>query len=221
MKENKTPMKLSKLLALLSAYCLALVIFRVWMTHSLFYGFLVWNLILAYVPYIIGRILLHQKFKKPMLFLSICIWLLFLPNAPYIITDIFHLKQQKVMPEWFDLLVVVSFAFNGLLLFFLSVQDIYTIMLKQFSTTKTTIITSCIFFLTGFGVYLGRFLRFNSWDMLTDPKQLLFEIAARILQPVSHPRTWGFTLGFGMLLLLGFLIFKTINIREEKNKSMI
>ncbi len=215
MKYNKQT-ALFKLLAILSAYCMLLLAFRIWMTGTVFYGFLVWNLFLAYIPFAIGSIIIFKMPKKPVALLLLFIWLLFLPNAPYIITDIFHLKQQKLMPEWFDLLLVISFAINGLLLFFLSVRDVYTILLKHFSSTKTTIITLCIFFLTGFGVYLGRFLRFNSWDMLTNPKQLLFEIAEHIFQPVLHPRAWGFTLGFGTLLLVSFFIFKTINFKEER-----
>ena len=214
--EKKKQMKLLVLLAFLSAYCLSLLVFRIWITESIFYGFLAWNLILAYVPFVISGMLLVRSFKKPALLFWLLIWLLFLPNAPYIITDIFHLNKQTTMPIWFDLLVVISFAFNGILLFFISVSDINSLLMKHFSRIKTGIITMCIFFLTGFGVYLGRFLRFNSWDMVSNPKTILVEILERITQPTSHLRTWGFTLGFGTLLLLGFLFFKTINTTEEK-----
>ncbi len=204
------------LLVSLSSYCIALLALRIWITESIFYGFLIWNLILAYVPFMISKMILVKSFKKTMLLFWLLIWLLFLPNAPYIITDIFHLNKQTTMPIWFDLLLVISFAFNGIVLFFLSVSDINSILLQHFSRVKTGIITTCIFFLTGFGVYLGRFLRFNSWDMVSNPKTILIEIFERITQPTSHPRTWGFTLGFGTLFLLMFLIFNMISTREEK-----
>jgi uncharacterized membrane protein len=204
------------LLAVLSAYCITLLIFRVWITKSIFYGFLVWNLVLAYIPFVVGKMIIVKRLKKQILLLWFLTWLLFLPNAPYIITDIFHLRQQTSMPIWFDLLLVISFSFNGVLLFFISVSDIYSILLKNFSIIKTWIITTSIFFLTGFGVYLGRFLRFNSWDILSNPNILITGILERILQPTSHPRAWGFTLGFGTLFLLVFLIFKTVDTNEVK-----
>ncbi len=214
--KKKKQTNLLILLALLSAYCIALLVVRIWITESIFYGFLVWNLILAYIPFVISKMILIKSFKKPIFLIWFLVWLLFLPNAPYIITDIFHLNKQTTMPIWFDLLVVISFAFNGILLFFLSVYDVNSILLQRFSIAKTWIITTGIFFLTGFGVYLGRFLRFNSWDMASNPKIVLIEIFVRITQPTSPPRTWGFTLGFGTLLLLGFLFFKTINAKEER-----
>jgi len=96
----------------------------------------------------------------------------------------------------------------------LSVQDVHHLILKHSSSFTTWSITTFILFLTGFGVYIGRFLRFNSWDMASNPKLLFLEIFDRIAQPTSHPRTWGFTIGFGTLLLFGFLIFKTINYKE-------
>ena len=158
--------------------------------------------------------MIAKEFKKPITVLLLMLWLLFLPNAPYIITDFIHVKQRAIIPLWFDLLLVFSFAFNGILLFFLSVEDVHHLILKHFSTVKTWTITVFILFLTGFGVYLGRFLRYNSWDLASNPKWLFVEIFDRIVRPTSHPRTWGFTLGFGMLLLLGFLIFTMRNTKE-------
>ena len=206
--------KLLIFLILFSIYSVTLVFFRAWLTNSIFYMFLIWNLILAYIPLVLSKIMIAKDYKKPISILLLIIWLLFLPNAPYIITDFIHVRQRELIPLWFDLLLVFSFAFNGILLFFLSVQDVHHLILKHFSSLKTWTITVFILFLTGFGVYLGRFLRFNSWDLASNPKLLFVEIFDRIVQPTSHPRTWGFTLGFGTLLLLGFLIFKTINSKE-------
>jgi len=218
MKSNSYK-KLQLLLITLSCYCITLLTFRIWFTSSITYVFLIWNLILAYVPFFISNTIKTFPLKSVPFFIAISIWILFLPNAPYIITDIFHLTLQRSMPIWFDLLLVISFAFNGLVLFFLSVHDVYTILLKKFSIAKAWIITTCIFFLTGFGVYLGRFLRFNSWDVVSNPNMLMVEIFERIVKPMAHPKTWGFTLGFGILFLLGFLIFKAINLKEERVKA--
>ncbi len=206
--------KLIVLLGLFSVYAIALVILRAWLTNSIFYFFLVWNLFLAYIPLVLSKIMVTKNYKKLTLLLFTSTWLLFLPNAPYIITDLIHVKQRAIIPLWFDLLLVFSFAFNGMLLFFISVQDVHTLILKHFSNFKTWTITVFIVFLSGFGVYLGRFLRFNSWDMASNPKLIFIEIFERVTQPTAHPKTWGFTIGFSTLLLLGFLIFKTINTRD-------
>ena len=210
----KKQYKLNVLLSLFSIYCIALVFFRAWFTGSIFYMFLIWNLILAYVPLSISQLMLSKNHKKSSTVALAAIWLLFLPNAPYIITDFIHIKQGTLMPLWFDLLLVFSFAFNGIILFFISVEDVQFLISKHFSSFKTWTITVFILFLTGFGVYLGRFLRFNSWELASNPKRLFVEIFDRVLQPTSHPRTWGFTIGFGTLLLLGFLIFRAINTKD-------
>jgi len=214
MKQIIKQYQLIVLLSLFSIYCIALVAFRAWLTNSIFYLFLVWNLILAYIPFILSKLMLTKKYKNTALVLLFMTWLLFLPNAAYIITDFVHIKKGTLIPLWYDIILVFSFAFNGILLFFLSVQDVHQLLSKQFSSFKTWTITVFILFLTGFGVYLGRFLRFNSWEMASNPKILLIEIFDRIIQPTAHPRTWGFTIGFGTLLLLGFLIFTTISIEK-------
>jgi len=148
------------------------------------------------------------------------VWLSFLPNASYIITDIFHLKQQKVIPLWFDLLLVISFAVNGMLLFFLSINDMHRLLLIRVSRRVTWLVTILVLFLSGFGIYLGRFLRWNSWDVISNPQLLLVDIIERIKDPLSHPRTWGVTIGFGILFLLGYLLLNVIQSNYQE-KSVI
>ncbi|MET2986480.1 DUF1361 domain-containing protein [Aureibaculum conchae] len=202
--------KLQLLLLLFSGYCLALVIFRGWFTSSYFYLFLVWNLILAYIPYCITNTIKKVKLKTISFVLVFIVWLLFLPNASYIITDIFHLKQRANVPIWFDLLLIFSFALNGLLLFYLSVYDMHKHLLTKVSLKLTWFITISTLLLSGFGIYLGRFLRWNSWDIISNPKLLLIDIIDRIVNPLSHPATWGVTFGYGILFLFGFLLLKLI-----------
>ena len=113
--------KLNFSIAVLSIYCILLMLLRIKIANSFFYLFLVWNLFLAYIPFGISTIIKQNdaikesKFK----FWSLCFaWILFLPNAPYIITDFVHLQQGKLMPYWFDLLLISSFTVNGMVLFF-------------------------------------------------------------------------------------------------------
>ena len=202
--------KLLKLLALFSAYCISLVMFRIWLTQSYYYWFLIWNLFLAYIPFIMSQYLISFKSGKLSFLVLFGIWLLFLPNAPYIITDIFHLSDSNTAPEWFDLLLLFLFAINGIILFFITTYQMHTIILYKTSHKTAMLISTCVMFLSGFGIYLGRFLRFNSWDIISNPTPLLFDILDRITDPLAHPKTWGFTLGFGLFFLFGFLILKTM-----------
>ncbi|MCF7569483.1 DUF1361 domain-containing protein [Sabulilitoribacter arenilitoris] len=188
---------------------LTLLMFRMKISHSFFYIFLVWNLFLAAVPYTISTYLLsNPKFNKVGLAFGFGLWLLFLPNAPYIVTDLIHLKLSNSYFIWIDILIVSSFAFNGLLLFYLSVLDMKTILEKHIKKVivKRSIIP--ILLLSGFGVYLGRFLRYNSWEILSNPKYLITDIFNIITQPIAHKEAWLFTLLFGAFLNVGFWMFK-------------
>jgi len=103
---------------------IVLLMIRMKLTHSFFYLFLVWNLFLAVIPFAITNYLVSlPKLNKIGFALWFCVWLLFLPNAPYIVTDLMHLRLHRDYFLWLDILVVSSFAFNGLLLFYLSLVD--------------------------------------------------------------------------------------------------
>lgn len=144
-----------------------LLMIRMKLNQSFFFIFLVWNLFLAIIPFGITTYL--QSLKKPsklILTLYFVPWLLFLPNAPYIITDLIHLRMSNNYLMWLDVLVVTSFAYNGLVLFFLPLYDMENILKAFISGNKRFFIMTIILFLTGFGIYLGRFLRYNSWEIL-------------------------------------------------------
>ena len=112
-------MKLSdtqKLVSVSLCFTLSLLTIRVLCTGSTIYSFYPWNLLLALVPLYISGLLLKQEtinYKSIFLFSA---WLLFLPNAPYLVTDIFHFEERRPVPSWFDLLLVVSGAWNGILI---------------------------------------------------------------------------------------------------------
>ncbi|MFD0991453.1 DUF1361 domain-containing protein [Mariniflexile jejuense] len=190
---------------------LVLLIIRIKLSHSLFYIFLVWNLFLAFIPFAITTYLMQkQKSNKLVLLLWFSIWLLFLPNAPYIITDLVHLRLNTNGYLWLDILVVSAFACNGILLFYLSILDMKSVLQNHFKNyvVNYTILFTC--FLSGFGVYLGRFLRYNSWEILSNPKYLFFDIANIITKPQFNKEAWLFTFLFGIFLSIGFWVFKNL-----------
>jgi len=165
--------------------------------------FLIWNLFLAGVPYVISQLAKRSDFLKEhsILLLSIlCVWLLFLPNAPYIITDLIHLNHIHTNLIWFDALLIFLFAANGLLLAILSMVDIYTILKEKWNTIAASFCMILISFSTGFGIYLGRYLRWNSWELFTHPNNLFHDIIVSL----QNTKAIGVTVSMACLLLLLF-----------------
>lgn len=200
-------------LGILTILCFSLSVFRVLHTDTRMYLFLNWNLFLAGIPWIVSSfVLLRPKIwnSKIIMGLLLGIWLLFFPNAPYILTDLYHLKSRTVIPIWFDMILILSFAWTGLLLGILSLLDIEKILLKSISRKWVTAISMVLLFVTSFGVYLGRFLRWNSWDILQNPLGLLQDIGVRFSHPFEHPRTWGMTLLFGLFLNMIYWSFRFV-----------
>ncbi|MDO6598268.1 DUF1361 domain-containing protein [Oceanihabitans sp. 2_MG-2023] len=201
-----------KVISLLSASMLLsifLLMVRIKITHTYFFIFLVWNLFLAVIPYAITIYLKsREKTNKFQLAIAFSIWLLFLPNAPYIITDLIHLKISENPFFWLDVLLVTSFAYNGLMLFFLSMVDIKKLLQNYFSKNKVSYLMHAILLLTAFGIYLGRFLRYNSWDILQHPSILFKDILHMVIQPNQHLEVWLFTFTFGCFLAISFRMFQ-------------
>jgi len=134
-------------------------------------------------------------------------WLVFFSNAPYIITDLFHLRQRSV-PLWFDLMVILSFAWNGLLLGYFSMMNIQEVVEERMSKTVGWLMVVGAFFLSGFGIYLGRYLRFNSWDVISNPQPLISDITHRILHPLQHISTYGVTIIYASFFILSYVGLK-------------
>ena len=207
------------LLILMTLFCFSLSIFRYYMSDTKVFFFLNWNLFLAWIPLIISSFLLIFNIKsKVSIVFAVIIWILFFPNSPYILTDLFHLKARSSVPIWYDLVVILSFAWAGLMCGFVSLLDIEKLLSTYFKRITINIITIFFLFLSGFGVYLGRFLRWNSWDILNNPFGLFNDIIDRFIYPLEHTKTWGVTILMG--ILLNFMYFMIKMIRKENNQSI-
>lgn len=200
------------LLAALSFFSLSLLALRVIATHSPMYLFLVWNLILAMIPWFMTTWTgFHtKKMSGPARLVGTVLWILFFPNSPYILTDLFHLHKPGDMPLWFDLIMILSFATTALVFGLWSLHALETALRNTYKSWQVEIFIVCMLFASGFGVYLGRYLRFNSWDLFSMPGSLLSEILHRFTSPSAHPRTWGMTLVLGIFLNLIYALSKRI-----------
>lgn len=194
---------------LLLVFAIALIILRILLTASFFYAFLLWNLCLAIVPYIITQSIYFYGFHKISIGLKIVlffIWLLFLPNAPYLITDLVHLHSPYSDWKWFDLFTVFVFAFTGLFFGTLSLMDVQKLCILRFGNTITETLLFLVCILMGYGIFLGRFLRFNSWDILLRPTKLLIWSFTAL----GNIKTWMMSLAFGLFIWLIFLALKWV-----------
>lgn len=207
------------LLFVLCLFSFGLSVFRILYTHTLEFLFLNWNLFLAFIPWLISSIIILKKLqdKKILLVIMILSWVIFFPNSPYILTDLFHLGMSSTAPLWFDLILILSFAWTGLLFGFVSLTDIEKVLENFVGKGKTTFITVGFLFISGFGIYVGRYLRWNSWDIIVSPFALSSDILSKISHPIYYSRAWGLTLFIGLLLNLIYFSFKLLNNQNQKS----
>jgi uncharacterized membrane protein len=192
-------------LVLATAICVGLMAARVWYSGSLNHVFLIWNLFLAWVPFVVAFVAyrLHRSWPRHAIFFVVLapFWLLFLPNAPYILTDLIHLSQRNNVPLWYDLLMLLWYAWTGFLLGFVSVYLMQQIVADHWGRIAGWAFAISALGLTSFGVYLGRFLRWNSWDIVSNPLAILADIYIRFRHPIAYLPTHAFS-----FLLAAFLI---------------
>ena len=206
-------MKLSfkQLIYLFTAFCTSLLVYRIVKSESLAYVFLAWNLFLAFIPWWISNVLKKKVALNLKHFPLLILWLLFLPNSPYILTDLFHLRLRDPFPLWFDLIVLLSFALIGMIVFLKSLKDMFGILKKYISPFYMTIITPGIFWLISFGLYLGRYLRFNSWNVVNHP----FTVVRQSFGILLEKDTIGFTCLFSVFMWFLYYISQCINQNEK------
>jgi len=204
-------MSFSKKIIIPLAFTFFLLIIRIIMSNELTYIFLAWNLFLAWIPFALSQKLstINNRWK---IFFITGLWLLFLPNAPYIITDFLHLKQRTPIPYWYDILLLFSAALNGLLLGLVSLLTVEKFLAHRYGNKISAFIILCSFFLCSFGIYMGRYLRWNSWDIIVNPGEVAADVLERVFNPFDHFGTWSVTILFGSFFyVMYYSIKKFIN----------
>lgn len=196
-------------------FCAALIMVRFAKTGHVSFLFLFWNLFLAWLPVFFIK-LIKEKQSKLLRFCFLVAAILFLPNAPYILTDLFHLKKSLVAPLWFDLILILSFAILGMIYFFMALDLILKEIAQLFSFGKNTVIKLAIFLSTGYGIYLGRYLRFNSWDIISNPFGLAQGMFNSVFDACCYKETLSVTFTFTVFL---YLIYETYRSFKEKQMT--
>jgi uncharacterized membrane protein len=201
-------------LALSSMLAVGMIIARVLRAQDGAYIFLIWNLFLAWAPYgwSLWAAAIQRRYPREWwrLLLPGALWLLFFPNAPYIITDFVHLYTRPPVPLWYDIGLLAAFAWSGCFLAVVSLQIMQRLVRQYCGALISWLFVGASIGLSGLGVYLGRFERWNSWDLLLSPHDVLVAAARPILFPLSHIRPLGVSALFATILFICYVMFAAV-----------
>lgn len=194
----------------ISLFCVALVLLRFGESGSTKFTGLIWNLFLAWIPFVLA-VAAYDRWRRhgagPMLVGLGALWLLFFPNAPYIVTDSRYLAGSTGREFWYDGLMIGTAATTGLLLGFVSLYLLHAIVRRGVGARPAWFFVFGVLGLSSFGVYLGRVLRWNSWDVFVRPGTLAADISGALLDPLAHPRPIAITILFTAFLGASYLLF--------------
>ncbi len=157
-------------------------------TRTEHYAFLIWNLFLAWIPFIISYFAYTMALRRRWIYIIIpvaaFVWLIFFPNAPYILTDFQHLASRwQDLPVWYDVMMLVWFSFTGVMLGMVSLFLMQEIIRREFGRWVGWTFVALVTGLSSAGVYMGRFLRWNSWDILRNPTGIALDSFERAQDP--------------------------------------
>jgi uncharacterized membrane protein len=190
-----------------SAFAVAMVAVRILYTGGTSYANLVWNLVLAWIPFLIALAVYDRHRRgasRRSLAVPALVWLLFLPNAPYLVTDFFLLRWIGDAPVWFDVIMLTTFAWIGLALGFVSLFLMQAIARRLFGAMAAWTFAVGALALSSFGIYVGRVLRWNSWDALVQPDRLLADIWAHAANPWAYEKSVAMTVLFTCFLTAAY-----------------
>lgn len=201
---------------MLAAFSCFLWIGVVWKTGNWNYYYLLWNLFLAWLPLFFAYLLYHRmhfptnRLRKWKFWVMTFLWLIFFPNAPYLITDLIHINERHNPASWGDAILLFSFALSGLAMGINSLYIMHINFRQQFNSRASHLLIGLCIFLSGFGIFLGRVQRWNSWDIVTRPDDLFRDILIQITNPTAIYMTFSFSALIGMVYLL------LLSVRNDK-----
>ncbi|MFV9506281.1 MAG: DUF1361 domain-containing protein [Oscillochloridaceae bacterium umkhey_bin13] len=182
------------------------------------YGFLIWNLFLAWLPYLaaiwVAQTALLGRAGRILALPVALLWLLFLPNAPYLVTDLIHLPGMRFV-WWYDAGTMFAFILAGCLLGVCSLQLMSTTARRLYGPLIGWLVLIGASLLSGVGVYLGRFLRWNSWDALLRPGTLLRELLTLLTDPATYPRLIGVS---GMIAAFMLVLYLSLHAARSQGE---
>ena len=204
-----------------SACCLGMIVIRRAYAHYWDHLFLIWNLVLAWVPlpFSVAAYHMHASRTRRNLHFLVCTltWFVFFPNAPYITTDFIHLRSEISVLTWIDVITIASYAWVGLCLGFCSLYLMQEVVANRLGRAAGWVFVLLMLVAASFGTFLGRFLRWNTWDLLHSPRALLDDLAARAPLSLDTSRVY-LGMMFLFLLLSYCSLFALIHLHESSQR---
>ncbi len=198
-------------LGILSALCLGLFVLKLLSSGTVSYLFIPENLALAwlslYFAWLLRRQLQTHRWKSASSLFITFLWLLFLPNSWYVLTDLIHIYPSGQITQLYDIALISSLVMCGFFLGFTSLYLVHKELLKRLSSNQSLILIELVILLSSFGIYLGRVLRWSSWDIITNPAGLILNITDRLLDPFAHVNSFSVTALFFVTISLMYLSF--------------
>jgi uncharacterized membrane protein len=202
--EGRTRQIVHRLMKLTSLPVL-LIVARVGYTGHLNYAHILWDLLLAWVPLGFAYLAVPPaRVPRHLRLISGIAWLLFLPNAPYLVTEIMHLQNGGGISLLYDVVLLFSVALCGLMLGLVSLDWVQRAVTAQLKPRLGRLFGLPVLGMVGFGIYLGRYRRWNSWDVVLQPVALSRDILRHVVHPVQHWRAWALTLLLALLLAFAY-----------------
>ena len=211
-------------LAGLGGVALILLLGRMNYTDSARFAFLAWNLLLSVLPlffawWLVGSVRSRGWSRWQSVVLAI-LWILFLPNSFYLITDFVHLRASYEIGLLYDVALFFSFAAAGLVYGLVSLYLVHRVLLEKVSLRISWSIVGTLLMAVSFALYLGRFGRWNSWDVLFRPAGILFDVSDRFINPAAHSTTYQVTVIFFFVIAsLYWVLFESALLLEGKRKT--
>jgi uncharacterized membrane protein len=200
-------------LGVATSICLAFEMFRELHFGSAGFRFLLWNLFLAWIPLVLALVIYGHYVRGGApggMLIPGLIWLVFLPNAPYIFTDFVHLSPTVGVPLWFDGTALSAFAWTGALLCLVSVYLVHLAIRYWYGATQGWLAVLAVLVFTSVGVYFGRVLRLNSWDLVVHPARVLRDVASSFNEPWTVIRGGTATTVVATMLAVTYVTFYAV-----------
>jgi len=203
---------------LLSAMAGVLLLARFAFCGRLTYGFLGYNLILGLIPMVlsVAAVVAARRDRHWLAVALFAPWLAFFPNAPYLVTDLYHLHARDPVPYWYDIALLSSYGMTGLLVGLLSLRQQAELVRGLLGRVASWAMVIGAAGLSGLAIYIGRFLRWNSWDLVVDPVGILADLSAQVFSG----RLWGVTLLYGGLILGTYLAFAMVAAQPNRDRYL-
>ena len=218
--ENRYSIAVFVLLNIACAVCIGLVIARVAYSDSGRHLGLIWNLFLAWIPFMLAYFAHSVPWRRATLYLILpliaFLWLIFFPNAPYMLTDLQDLARRATgAPLWYDVIIVVWCTWTGMLLGVISLYLMQDLVVRTFNRMTGWVFVFVISALSSFGIYIGRFVRLNSWDILQNPSETAQEILGLVIDPSRRLAAFTFLYTFFFLFIFLLLYSFSHMLREQ------